>query len=614
MLALILALLAGSKVELAGDVQEYALLTIAVANHGTPDIRAGDIDDARTLMPGFGPSLDVLVQGMQSGQDVPQPGFYRGRDGVQAIHFFGYSALAAIPYKLLKALHLPPMKCYQVVNLSFVLVLSLSLLRLFRSTPKALAGTALYMLCGGYLYWRWTSPEVASSAALLAGMVWFCCGAPLLGGLMIGIAAMQNPTIVLAAGAAPLLACCLHYRREAGLRANLLAALRPRVLLGVALGVALFALSPLHNLHQFGIPSIIARVAAAPELISLVRLHSLFFDLNQGMIIAVPGVLLVLLWLALRAAPGQRLAHAAALLLVCLLMVAFALPALSIGNWNSGAAGVMRYAFWCAMPLLFLLLWRLQQAPRWPLALVVVLAVVQTAAMAHAHSYGHIEFSPLAKWVMRHAPSLYNPEPEIFAERAMGAEGVMDPAKVYAYQVDGVAVKSMVSLAHPHPEQLCGKDSMVNGKMTRSVGQWAYVNGALACGEAVRVAVPAAPLGQVLLLGSGWSVPELTDGKVDGVWSEGEMSRLVIAYGPERQFRQLSLTGNYFDGNERTRVTINGVDLGWQTLHTGTLLTIPPQDRSVHSLTVELRHESPRSPGPQDGRKLALFLREAQLR
>ena len=614
MLVLMLTMLASSKGELAGDAQEYALLTIAVANHGSPDIRAGDIDDARPLMPGFGPSLDALAQGMREGREVPQPGFYRGRDGVQAIHFFGYSAMAALPYTVLKALHLPPLKCYQVLNLSFVLVLGLSLLRLFRSTPKALAGAALFMLCGGYLYWRWSSPEVVSSAALLAGLVWFSCGAPLLGGLMIGIAAMQNPTIVLAAGAAPLLACCLRYRRDAGLRANLMTLLQPRVLLGVALGVGLFALGPLHNLRQFGIPSIIAKVGAAPELISLVRLHSLYFDLNQGMIVAIPGVLLLLLWLALRAAPGQRLAQAGALLLAGLLTMAFALPALSIGNWNSGAAGVMRYAFWCAMPLVFLALWRLHEAPRRPMLLAAMLGAVQLGAMANAHSYGHVEFSPLAKWVMRHAPSLYNPEPEIFAERSTGAEGMMDPTRVYTYAVNGVAFKSMVSLENPHPELLCGKNNMVSGKMTRTTGNWAYVNGAMACGEVVRVAPPAAVLGQALLLGMGWSVPELSNGTVAGVWSEGDTSTMVIAYGPERQFKQLSLTGTYLEGNSRTRVRINGVDLGWQALQASTLLAIPPQGESVHSLTVELHHEAPHSPGPQDNRKLALFLREAQLR
>lgn len=619
MLALLLAMLVSTPAILAGDAEEYGLLTIAVASHGTPDIRQSDIDKAKPLMPGFVPALAILEQGMREQRVVPQPGFYRGSGGsTQAIHFFGYSALAAVPFKFLQLAGLPPLKCYQVLNLTFVLILGLSLLRLFGSIPKALAGVALFMLCGGYLYWGWSSPEVVSSAALLAGLVWFCSGAPLLGGLLTGIACLQNPSIVVTLGAVPLLACYLHYRSDLSLMANLRAILSARVLAGLALGFALFLLPPLYNMAQFGVPSIIAKIATDKSLISLMRLHSLYFDLNQGMIVAIPGVAAALLLWGWRGAGGtQRRARAMALAVVVLLSVAYALPALSVGNWNSGAAGVMRYAFWSAMPFVFLLLWRLRDYPRWPLVPVALVAVVQVAAMSSAHSYSHVEFSPLARWVMRTAPSLYNPEPEIFSERSEGKEDYMDAAKVYTVKANGVAVKSMYSRANPHPELLCGKEPLppADATLANSPRQWVYVNGALDCGVAVTVGVAQfVKDGQAVLLGGGWSALENKDGQGGGVWSDGNKSTMMIAFAPGQRYATLSFSGFYMAGNVRTRVRVNGADLGWFKLQDGARVTLPHQETQGQSLLVEMEHEAPHSPGPQDGRQLAFFLKQVTLR
>ena len=64
------------------------------------------------------------------------------------------------------------------------------------------------------------------------------------------------------------------------------------------------------------------------------------------------------------------------------------------------------------------------------LALLFVV-LVQSIAMLSARSYGYIEFSPPAKWVMQHAPGLYHPEPEIFAERLGHHDNYIYPDQIH---------------------------------------------------------------------------------------------------------------------------------------------------------------------------------------
>ncbi|WP_310612665.1 hypothetical protein, partial [Acinetobacter baumannii] len=79
-----------------------------------------------------------------------------------------------------------------VVNLAAVFVLGLALRHFLKCEMRAWAGLGLFMLCGGALYWQWTSPECLSAALLLAGLLYFVGGAPLRGAVLAGLASWQN--------------------------------------------------------------------------------------------------------------------------------------------------------------------------------------------------------------------------------------------------------------------------------------------------------------------------------------------------------------------------------------------------------------------------------------
>jgi hypothetical protein len=246
---------------------------------------------------------------------------------------------------------------------------------------------------------------------------------------------------------------------------------------GLAAGLIVFALPPLFNLVQFGVPNIIARRFSDPGLISGTRLVSFFFDLNQGAIVALPGVAAALLvW------GWRRNVHPTA---VCLgLVLALILPALAVLNWNSGAAGVMRYAFWAGMPLVCALLLRVRAHGRWPPLLALWLLLTQGGAMLNAGSYTYVEFSPLARFVLAHAPDHYHPEPEIFAERMAHNDDYIQPDKVYVYRPAGLPSKALFNAENKNAgAQLCGAGRTLapGNRIVASSQGWRYLDGDPLC-------------------------------------------------------------------------------------------------------------------------------------
>jgi hypothetical protein len=472
-LALLLVLLfAATKPTLIGDVDEYALTTIAIADHGSADIRLADVAHARTLLPpSYDPLWDLIGHGIADGRAVPKPGFVRDNAGqVRALHFFAYPALAAPSLKLFEAVGVPPSKCFQAVNLALVFVLGAALLRLFGDARRALAGVAAFLLCGGFLYASWSSPEAMSAAALLAALAFACTGAPLAAGLLAGLAAMHNPPIGLFCVFAPLL------QRATGMPWR--EALAPRNLSRLGLAGVLAALPIAWSMYTFGEPSVIAKHAASPELASLMRLQSLFFDLSQGMLIGVPALMAaVAFWCARRAPVPALLAVAFA--------VAMAAPALVTQNWNSAAAGMMRYAFWCAMPLLFVFLWELRAMVRLPVLGLAALVLVQAGALHLGRRYGNLDFNPVARAVLLHAPAWYDPEPEIFYERVAHVESYPNLATVAVYRgKDGAVRKTLLHSSNPAAAAaICGTGSKPGpeNEVTQAGRGWIYLNGPVKC-------------------------------------------------------------------------------------------------------------------------------------
>ncbi len=600
------------RYQLSGDIAEYSLMTIAIANHGTPEIRDTDIAEALRVVPEMGYAYTDLEEGIAKAKEVPRPGFHMDLHGnVQAIHFFAYSALAAVPYKVLGALGIAPMKCYQFVNAALLFVLGMSLRRFFGNGHHALGALALYILCGGLAYANWSSPESVSASALLAGLLLCASSAPLAGGALIGLAATQNPTIVLVLAMLPVIVLCRHWRPGMGMADAWNHVWHAPVVGGLAAGTALFATNPLFNLYAFGVPSIIAVGYTLPELATWTRFHSVFLDLSQGMILAIPGVAALIAWLAM-----DRRATRGRILLLCaiLVIVGMTLPAIIVTNWNSGASGVMRYSFWGAMPLLFVLLWQLREQPTVSTKLVLAMLLVQALATLHMVSYPYTKFSPLARLVMRTVPAYYNPDPEIFYERTLQKELNVGTDDILQYIDDNQVRKTMYNLSNQRlDERLCGEGRLLreDNSVTATTQNWRFINGQILCKKVPgyrQMRFNAAQFGPGGVLADGWSPPQFGALQWTGTWSVSRQSSIRIPLEAGMQPRRLFITGFYHEKAEHeTRVVVNGKDYGWVKLDERKLpFEIPA---STGAITVELEHKPFAPPASEpDQRKFGLFL------
>lgn len=481
---ILVVVLCTTKVRKGGDFPEYGLTSIAIAQHGTPYIQLDDVDRAIAVSheAGFRDLFMDIREKMVRGDEVPFPGLVRSRQGQYlALHFFAYPAMAAIPLRILDGLGVDPFKAGQVVNLLPIFVLGLACYLLLGSAWRAWLALALFLLCGALRYLNWFSPEVFSMAALISGLILFSLGRPIAAVILPGLAAMQNPPLLFFALFAPALRFGWLIASEAlHWRAALRATVTRRNLVACTLLAAMAGIPVLSNLWHFGEPSLIATLSSDASLISPGRLGSFFFDPNQGAIVAFPAVAALVLWQAwtLRAKGFAWLA-AGALGLILALVV----PAMSTVNWNSGAAGPMRYAVWGAAPLLYLALAGLALQHRWPARTLLLVLLAQGLAMWHSKQYEYREFSPAAAWLLRTAPALYNPDPEIFHDRALGTDGAMPENRVIAWPDAQRPSKIMYNERNPAAATtLCGQGARLDEHAIVPMGQgWRYINGAPRC-------------------------------------------------------------------------------------------------------------------------------------
>lgn len=595
-----------------GDFSEYAIMTIAIASHGTPAIGLSDIEEAKRLNPEpvFFTFYEELGKGIQKDATVPAIAFYRGHDAnFYSLHFFAHSALTAIPFIVFKAVGIPPFKCYQFVNLAFIFILGMACFDFFKSKTRATLALMLFAVCGGVLYWDWTSPEMMTAASLLTGLILYFNGRPIAGCVLAGLASMQNPSLVFFTGFAPLLV--FAYKR------NLPSA---REFAALAITLLLFSMPVLFNMVKFGVPSILAALSTDFRLISGTRLHSLFFDLNQGMMIGVPG-----LFAALAAILLFGKSASARLLACCIVLfsIALAFPALTPHNWNSGATGMMRYASWAAMPILFgCLLYARDHKMSTPL--IVALLLVQAGATWMERQYSNVQFSPIAKFFLAHFPSAYNPAFEIFSERLQNSEAFVPKDSILYYTENGEVRKIAFNLENSQAgRQLCSQNKILSPDTDVTVvdNGWAYLNTRPAC-----VPVPGEPTvftakefkdASSIRFTRGWDKVELGGAKWDGIWTVAADARIDITPPAKLPYQSLTLCGQYIAAGMGTDVSVNGAYLGRHALDRCLPISIKDALRKNDGrILVELRQAPGQKPAwaAGDPRQLGFFVNTITLR
>jgi hypothetical protein len=386
----------------AGDAYEYLGMTVSFANHGTAQLTQQDIDVRAHLsksMPGHW--WDMPPEYYHSG-------YYHALNGREySFHFWGYSLLCALPYLLLNAVGMNPLKAFQVTNaLLFLFLLWWILFRAKLSDRSKLWLILVTLVSPVLFYLPWCHPEVYSFVFLLIGLIELMSERAISASYFIAIASLQNPPILLVNGVL-FLGEFFKTRKV------------DRKLLFIAGSFLVAAIPFLFYWIYYRKFSLIAGTFASTDAITVRKICGLFFDLNFGLVVYVPMLLLLLVWLIYK-----RNLWA---IVGTVLLISMATVSATQQNWNGGMMYIHRYCI-LLLPILIVatlpFIGELKQRSFLIISFLYLLTTetVLITCYINYDDCNYIRFSPLAQFAMATAPSLYNPPPEVFAERVMCGE------------------------------------------------------------------------------------------------------------------------------------------------------------------------------------------------
>ena len=412
------------KSDLKGDGHEYALMLESFRNHGTPDLQPEDVISANLV---YGGSDSVCCNlyfaalkgfcSVKQAHMASNAGYYGALNGkLYCYHFWSYS-LMALPVKLvIEAFGGNESKALQSFNvLLFVSVLAyiLFLFKAERFVRYLVAG--LFFFSANFFYLVWIHPEIFSSTLLFLGFLLLMDKRHGWSALVIALASTQNPPI---AFYLPLVALAVFLEHGFDIK---------RLATVTALGM-LCLVPPVFYYANFGVTNLIIHFGFVdPALMGFDRFISLFFDLNQGMIYAIPLILIltpVFFVIAIRDFERKNLW----MYLVPVFGVLVVLPGLQQNNWNAGCAVICRYALWCSVPftIFFVLAFNWDKLKNKIFAGIIILSQVVLLMMNgwhHPDGGDYVELSVASRYMLDNHPSWYNPDPEIFCERVLNEEG-----------------------------------------------------------------------------------------------------------------------------------------------------------------------------------------------
>jgi hypothetical protein len=421
-----------------GDGHEHVAIAIGLARGHGPSLAPDQIPSLEAELRALGPSFAQAT--------LRYPDLI-GRDGRQDLpHFWLYPLLATPFVKVALLAGVSPL--WGFVALHVVLIGALIGLIV---TGPAPTWTALLVLSP--LVWWIDKPSTdLLLVSCLAGAMLLWTTRPAVALVLLGVGASQNPGLILVVA---LFAAWGSIERPARLMCR-------RWRTGLLVASLLTLLPPAYYLWRLGIPSPLA-ASTATRWPGLVDALFPLTDVTMGLIVRYPPYVLAVVvaagWLAWRELSRLRDPFVATSGLAAVaLLWAVGQP---VSQNHGGSPDLSRYALWL-MPLALPLL---QQAGTSASAVVTPLgrglAAISAAwtltAFPPSRPEGHLEPTPLVRWLWTHHPMWSDPRPEVFAERVSHVEPPVVPAatpdcqKVLLYE----GLWPVYCLPHDDPPDEC---------------------------------------------------------------------------------------------------------------------------------------------------------------
>lgn len=396
-----------------GDGTEYFRMSESLFNHLSPDLQP--VDDA---------TLDRDVADWNF-NFYPKIGYYEGKNGkYYSYHFWGYS-LFSLPVKsIIKFFNFNPFKVFQIMN-AFFLAFALYFI-VFRSSFAELQRLLLsFMVVFSPAFWfiRWPSPEIFSYSLVVTSLVCLYGNRWVPAVFFSAIAASQNPPIFLLT-----LFCgfngVLHSKKKI------------KEIFFVVLAASPFIVSVVYYYSSFGVLNKVADISTNIELISFFRILDLFFDYNLGVIAYLPVIFIFyIILLCKECATVKGFSLTKQLFVVMIMMV---LLSTSSSNWNHGTSWISRYAVWI-LPFMFFSIvsddgFRAKRKNIYCLIFFISMFLEISLVFMLGGFNAPMKYdihNRLARLILNNYPQFYNPDIEIFAERTVNREGIIETPVIY---------------------------------------------------------------------------------------------------------------------------------------------------------------------------------------
>jgi hypothetical protein len=379
-----------------GDANDYFLMNVSMSSHGTPELRASDIEHYSTLR------VDEGVIGAS-----PYDGYFVSPvNGARYCwHFWLYPAFAAPAHWLLDAAGVSPLRAYELTNVLMFLLAMYAIIRVADLQPhQRLLFAGLFVASPVAWYMSWPSAEVFTASLVVLAIALFTRTRYVAGVLAAALGATMNPTLLV------LVAALAVYALVQAPRA---ARVRHALLIAGASAVGLAAM--LFNYSLFRAGNLIQWAGmASTRFITPHKLVAFFLSLDQGLLPYAPVALVLGVAAVMPAVRGRDwwvLGRFTAVL------VAVTLTATTI-EWNSDAAGLRRHALWIFPFLLWLGVEMLARNDRRTQRIAAIALGIQLLVFAAwVFPPGMVHMSPVTEFVLTHAPAAYSPVPSVFSAR-----------------------------------------------------------------------------------------------------------------------------------------------------------------------------------------------------
>jgi hypothetical protein len=405
-----------------GDGFEYLLMTESFYNHCSPDLQIQDLVSLKHNIETSYKKIDFPKLGYLEHAvfTVSKPksdfmectiGYFCSKQNkYYSYHYYTYS-LFCLPARIIgEWTDSPMLHTCSKTNAILVIVTCLILLFYFSKNVYVSVFSAL-CFCFGSCYWYlgWEHSEIFTTSIVVWGLVFFLNEKRLLGLFFIALAVSQTQTLMLLLVA---LSFWAVYEKKFNIKYMLYTFL-----------VCFVAFCPMiYYYYHFGTTNLIGHLGYLNnKYITGTRLFGFYFDLNQGMILAMPLILLsyiVLYFNSLIKNIKTLKFH----LLIPVICICMTLIASSMGIWNPGQAIVHRYTTWIGAVIFVHAFYLLDQIHRDKKVLLCSFLWTQIFVCFYFQAINKFdweqsEHKEVAKWVLDNYPEFYNPDPVIFSFR-----------------------------------------------------------------------------------------------------------------------------------------------------------------------------------------------------